>query len=398
MISLQEARAIIAQNVGPLAPISISLAQAHQRILRRPAATLEDLPGFDRSAMDGYALNGDDMAEKFRIVGEIQPGCEPTVEIGPGECARIFTGAQIPRGASVVIMQENTRREGDWIIVERRDPQTWIRKRGEDARVGDVLLKEGERLTAGSLSLLAQLGITEPEVSPRPRAIHFTTGNELVAPSATPKAGQIRDSNSSLIAALLAEAQAELVRQDRCADSLDLLVSTIEASPADSWDLLLISGGASVGDYDFGARALERLGFTVHFRKINLRPGKPLVFATRGSQGAFVIPGNPLSHFITYQVAIRLAVERMEGAAPRWSMVRAELAAPLISKPDPRETWNPARVSLEAGVLKATPLAWQSSGDLRVLPATNALIPVAPQEGSRDRGAAAECLLLDLPA
>jgi molybdopterin molybdotransferase len=397
MISLQEARAQIADAVRTLAPAAAPLAEAHGRILREPIASSEDLPAFDRSAMDGYAVNAGDRAERFRVIGEIQPGVEPSLEIRAGECARIFTGAQIPRGASQVIMQEDVARDGEWIVPHRRDAKTWIRRRGEDARRGDVLLSQGARLHAGSLSLLAQLGVTRPRVSPRPRAIHFTTGNELVDPDTIPAQGQIRDSNSSLVAALLAESGARLTHQGRCSDSLDLLVDAISARPFADWDLLLISGGASVGDYDFGARALDRLGFTTHFRKINLRPGKPLVFATRGAQAAFVIPGNPLSHFVTFHTAIRLAIECMEGSAPRWPMAPAGLMEPLPAMPDARETWWPAHVESGHETLLARPLAWQSSGDIRVLPTTNALLRIAPKAGPFERGARVDCLLLDLP-
>jgi len=397
MISLQEARAQIAEAVRTLDPAAAPLAEAHGRILREPVASPEDLPAFDRSAMDGYAVNAGDQAERFRVVGEIQPGVEPFFEIRGGECARIFTGAQIPRGASQVIMQEEVARDGEWIVPQRRDAKTWIRRRGEDARRGDVLLSPGERLHAGSLSLLAQLGVAQPRVSPRPRAIHFTTGNELVDPDKIPAQGQIRDSNSSLVAALLTESGARLIQQGRCPDSLDLLVDAISATPSADWDLLLISGGASVGDYDFGTRALERVGFTIHFRKVNLRPGKPLVFATRGAQAAFVIPGNPLSHFVTFHTAIRLAIECMEGSAPRWPLVQAELTEPLPTMPDARETWWPANVKPGHEALLARPLPWQSSGDLRVLPATNALLRIAPDAGAFQRGARIDCLLLDLP-
>jgi molybdopterin molybdotransferase len=397
MISLQEARAQIVVAVRALDPATVPLSEAHGRILREAVASAEDLPAFDRSAMDGYAVNAGDRAERFRVIGEIQPGAAPSMEIREGECARIFTGAQIPSGASQVIMQEDVTREGEWIVPHRRDGKTWIRRRGEDARRGDVLLSPGERLHAGSLSLLAQLGATQPRVTPQPRVIHFTTGNELVDPDKIPGQGQIRDSNSSLVAALLSESGARLERQGRCSDSLDLLVDTISAAASTDWDLLLISGGASVGDYDFGTRALERVGFTIHFRKINLRPGKPLVFASRGTQAAFVIPGNPLAHFVTFHTAIRLAIECMEGSAPRWPLVQAELAAPLSAKPDARETWWPASVKSGRETLLAQPLSWQSSGDLRVLPATNALLRVAPETGPFESGARIDCLLLDLP-
>ena len=393
MISLAEARASIAAAVQPLASVETPLASAQGRVLRADVAAEEDMPAFDRSAMDGYAVGAEDRSKRFRVVSEIQPGAAPAVEIRAGECVRIFTGAQIPAGAAQVIMQENVTREGEWMTPARRDAKTWIRHRGEDARRGDVLLRAGVRLGAGELALLAQLGVVQPRVSPAARVIHFATGNELTDPAAMPAAGQIRDSNSTLIAALLADCGARLTHQRRCGDSLDKLTAAIAAA-GEAWDALLISGGASVGDYDFGARALEALGFTIHFRQINLRPGKPLIFATRARQCAFVIPGNPVSHFVTFHTAIRHALECLESAPPSWVLARPELAEDLPAKPDARETFWPAHVAPRDGALRAHPLAWQSSGDLRGLVGANALLRIAPGTGPVRAGELAECLLL----
>ena len=393
MISLAAARSLIAAAVLPLDAVRVPLAAAHGRVLRADVAADADLPAFDRSAMDGYALGADDDSARLRVVAEVQPGAAAPVEIRRGECARIFTGAQIPPGAGRVLMQEDATRDGDWMTPQRRGAKTWIRRRGEDARRGDVLLRAGVRLGAGEVALLAQLGAVQPAVSPAARVRHITTGNELVDPSATPGPGQIRDSNSALVAALLAESGARLVGQARCGDSLEALAAAVENAGAD-WDALLLSGGASVGDYDFGARALERLGFTLHFRQINLRPGKPLIFATRGRQVAFVIPGNPVSHFVTFHVAIRLALECLESAPPSWPLAPVELAEDFPAPPDARETFWPAQVEIREGRLRVRPLAWQSSGDLRGLVAANALLPVAPGTGPVKAGAPVPVLLL----
>jgi molybdopterin molybdotransferase len=395
MISLDEARASIAQTVPALPPSRVPLAQARGRILREDILSPEDLPAFDRSAMDGYAVALDDRSERFRVIAEIQPGALDDVRIGPGECARIFTGAAIPAGASQVIMQEDTRREGEFMIPTERDTIAHVRQRGEDARQGSVLLRAGVRLGAAELSLLAQVGVMSPLVSPAVRALHFTTGNELVDPSTQPAPGQIRDTNSTLVAALLAERGVELVRQGRCHDSLEALSNTIAAAGPDTWDLLLISGGASVGDYDFGARALEALGFQIHFRQMNLRPGKPLVFATRGAQVAFVVPGNPVSHFVTFHTAIARALEQREAGPESWPLVQATLHGEIDESPNPRETWWPSRLSLEAGALTATPLVWQSSGDLCGLVSINALLRIPPRSQPFSAGAVISCLALD---
>ncbi|MDR3404950.1 MAG: molybdopterin molybdotransferase MoeA [Chthoniobacter sp.] len=394
MLSLAEARSIIEQHVQPLASVPMPLAAARGRVLREDIFAPDDLPAFDRSAMDGYAIDAKDPSPKFRVVMEVQAGPAPMGKIGPGECARIFTGAQIPAGASQVIMQEDVERDGEWITVRERHKKMWIRYRGEDARQGERLLTTGVRLRAGELSLLAQLGAVQPRIGCAPRVIHFATGNELVDPSAAPGPGQIRDSNSTLITALLADVGAQLVAQSRCGDALDTLVQAIREHPPEDWDCLLISGGASVGDYDFGTRALAELGFQVHFGQMSIRPGKPLVFATRGAQVAFVIPGNPVSHFVTFQIAIRFALERLEGAMPAWETVNLELAEDLPAKPNERHTLWPVHVGMREGRLRIWPLAWQSSGDLRGLLGANALVPIAPGAGGAKKGEMVECVLL----
>ena len=386
MISLEQARALIAEKLQPLAPVRVRLNAARRRVLRETIVAPHDFPPFDRSAMDGYAVAIDDHSERFCVVAEVQAGSISERAIAAGECARVFTGAQIPSGASQVLMQEDVERTGEWMIPKMRDRTTHVRLRGEDARAGTPLLHAGQRLGACDVSLLAHLGAIEPLVGTAPRVLHLVTGRELVPPEQLPADGQIRDTNSSLIASLLAESGAELVQQTRCGDDLVETLNAIRSIPEGAWQVLLISGGASVGEYDFGARALRELGFEIHFDRINLRPGKPLIFATRGPQAAFVIPGNPVSHFVTYHVAIRSAFEVLEGIKPAWELARLILDETLAGKAGPRETWWPARVLLRAGNLHAHPLAWRSSGDLCGLAGANGLLRILPGQGARSAG------------
>ena len=392
MISVEEARAVIARTARPLEAMRGQLLDCRGRILREDVIAAEELPAFDRAAMDGYAVDLQDSSPQFRVVAEIQPGAARAVTLRAGECARIFTGAALPAGASQVIMQEDVERRGEFMVPLRRTRKTHVRQRGEDAARGSTLLHAGARLGPVELSLLAQIGCIGPLVSPRARVLHLTTGNELVDPSAAPQCGQIRDSNSTLIAALLAERGALLVEQDRCSDSLEALIFRIKNAAA-PFDLLLISGGASVGDYDFGARALEALGLEIHFRQLNLRPGKPLVFASRQRQLAFVVPGNPVSHLVTFHLLIASALDCLENKASERSLVRAKLATNLAG--NPRETWSPARVKLTAVGLIAQPLPWQSSGDLCGIAGANALLRIPAGSADLNADDSAECLLLD---
>ncbi len=378
MHSLEAARALIAGACHPLPPERVPLAQALGRVLRESVAAREDFPAFDRSAFDGYALRAAEAAGPLRVVAEIPAGSAPTIELAAGECARIFTGAQLPAGADAILMQEDCHCEGDSVsqlstLNSQLMPWHGVRRRGEDAAVGDVLLHRGTRLGAVETSLLAQLGHTAPLVGTVPRIFHVVTGSELVPPDQTPEPGKIRDSNTTLIAGLAAAFGASVTAR-RAGDDLPTLLSALGSAPDFGWDVLLISGGASVGDYDFGARALGELGFSIQFSQVNLRPGKPLIFATRGRQLAFVIPGNPLSHFVCWHVAIRAALEMLttgETALPLFTVI-ADSALPG----NPRETWWPARLSIAEGRAVAVPLKWRSSGDMTAISDADLLLRI----------------------
>ena len=396
MISLADARTQIQAHLRPLAARTVPLAEARGRVLREEVRAREDIPAFDRSAMDGYAVALEDDSAQFRVVGEIQPGANVALQLQHGEAARIFTGAPLPAGASQVLLQEKVRAEGNVITPLERTRTTHVRKRGEDARRGDLLLPAGTRLGAGELALLAGIGLTQPRVSPPCRVAHLVTGNELVDPAMEPKSGQIRDSNSTLVRAFVHAMGGELTFQERVADDFELQFQKVRALES-SFDLLLVSGGASVGDYDFGARLLTALGYQIHFTKINLRPGKPTIFATRGPQAAFILPGNPVSHFVVLHVAVRLALDQLAGATVTWPMVQMPLAGDIAYRPDPRETFWPARVTAEDGRLVARALRWQSSGDVTGLTGANVLLQLSGATTAPKAGSPVNFLLLEAP-
>jgi molybdopterin molybdotransferase len=398
MLNLHEAHELVARHVLPVQPERVPLDAACGRGLREAVAADADIPGFDRSAMDGYALRGDDDSLQFRVVAEIPAGACPSVRIGMGECARVFTGSAIPEGATQVVVQEVAQRSGDTVTFTRRDKATNIRRRGEDARRGDLLLNIGTLLRPVELSLLAQLGCTAPLLAGRPRILHVVTGSELVPPGEKPGPGQIRDSNSTMIAALVAAAGAAMTAQKRAGDDADTLLSAIRGVPVSEWDMLLISGGAGGGDFDCGRRAIEELGFTLHFDSLNLRPGKPLVFATRDRQAAFVIPGNPLSHFVCWHTVIRPALDVLALGALRFNLVTLPVGGSHTLSGHPRETWWPARLHWESAGPIAEPLRWQSSGDLTRLVGVNTLLRIPSNHPPTAPGGRLEALILDAEA
>lgn len=372
MISIEEARRIIRSHVRESGVVESGLANAAGAVLAAPVLSDSDYPSGDRATMDGYVIRADETPGSFRLAGEVPAGAVPDKSLGQGEAMRIFTGALIPAGGGRVIMQEEARREGDLVHIDHFQENRFIRPQGSEAKTGDIVLPAGTVLGPAEIAILAQVGAVRPRVVRRPVIRHLATGNELVAPDQCPGPGQIRDTNSSLLAALLQAHGIDLTDSTRVADD----PASLTKIAGGNWDLLLVSGGASVGDYDFGAEALRRLGFTIHFDRVNLRPGKPLTFATRGHQAAFVIPGNPVSHFVCHHVAIRLAVELLAGLPESWSFLELPLQGGEAVKPDPRETFWPAKVCVQEGRLVVSPVRWSTSGDTFSLAGTNALARV----------------------
>jgi molybdopterin molybdotransferase len=357
----------------------VPLAAALGRVLREPARADLDSPPFDASAMDGYALRAADASQPLRLIGESAAGAAFPGTVGPGEGVRIFTGAPVPAGADCVVKQEDTILDGPNVRITKI-PRSghFIRRRGENRRAGDIVVPAGARLGPPELAALASSGVTQPLVTRRPRVAHVVTGNELVPPDRTPTGAQIRDSNSSLVAALVAQHGGELTTHAHLPDDLATAQATLAALP--DYDVLLISGGASVGDHDFARPALTALGYTLHFQQINLRPGKPLVFASKGERLAFALPGNPVSHWVTFNLFVAPLLQKLvtglDAAPPR---LRGRLApgGPL-PPPDARQTIWPAHVTVVDGEAHLTLLTLASSGDSSGLVGANALVPIPP--------------------
>ena len=370
--SLKEAMAAIQRLCEPLVAERVPLETALGRVLRESVCAPEDIPACDRSTRDGYAILQHDPAPVFQVVDTLYAADWKPRQLKPGEAVRVATGAALPCAGLRVVMQENVAtQDGSFRIVT---PETALnrRQRGEDVPAGGLLVPLGTRLNAGKLALLATVGCVQPRVNPRLCVVHLTTGDEVVPPEQTPLPGQIRDSNSILIRSLLQPWPCDIF-QTHLPEDFALAKTACEKLSAEfaRADMVLISGGASVGEKDFTSQLLTRLGFTIHFSQVNLRPGKPLIFGTQGRRVAFGLPGNPLSHFVCFHFAVAIALARLAGEAPP-QFWRGRLAAPLTAALCPRETLWPARRE-GAGLL---PLPWSSSGDVTCFAAANALLRV----------------------
>jgi molybdopterin molybdotransferase len=245
-------------------------------------------------------------------------------------------------------------------------------------------------LQPGTVGLLASVGCAQLLVSRLPRVLHIATGNEIVLPEQVPAHGQIRDSNSSLIRSFLNQ-WGVTPEQKRVAEDKNAIHCALR-TPRSAYDLLLVSGGASVGEHDFTRRLLEEAGFTIHVSKTRARPGKPLIVAQRGGILAFGLPGNPLAHFVCLNLYVRAALEAWSGQSQKTSFQRGQLAEDLPAGGNARETFWPARWQLDGGSAKLMPLRWSSSGDLTALATANALIRVGSGEQELKRGSRVEFL------
>lgn len=382
MITVAELWTRLDALAQPLSPERVSLASSHGRVLREPILAPEDQPPFDRSAIDGYLVHAEQPAGEVALTGSVQPGKPAPATPSVGTALRVLTGSALPSDHAALVMQEDTERTASGRLRLLQTPSTrMIRRRASQARAGDTLLSAGQSLNAGALALLASIGATQPLVSRRARMAHLVTGGELVAPEVQPAAGQIRDSNSTLVAALLRDAHADLVWQQRVSDSRTATAEALASALATDADIILISGGASVGDHDHTGALLGDTGFTIHCDKVASRPGKPFIAASRDGRLAFGLPGNPLSHFVCFHLFVKRVLARLAGAEAT-SLVRATLAPRAEVRPDPRETWWPCVWADEGAQRRVLPLPWRDSSDLTVLGAAEGLLRVPAATGA----------------
>jgi len=399
MLEVSNALDIVLGRTAALPAVSVRLsAGALGRVVTEPVTSDLDSPPYAKSVMDGYAVRSQDTLApaNLTVIEEVPAGRMPTRSVGPGQAARVMTGAPIPDGADAVIPHEEVQASGDMVRVARAvKPGTFILPRGREMRAGDVVIPAGTVLTPVAFGLLAAVGRTDVRVHPAPRLAIISTGDELVEPPTRPGPGQIRNSNGPMLVALAALAGAEarylgIARDDKA--GLAMLVR----DGLDQSDVLVLSGGVSAGKFDFVPDVLRELGVESHFHKVRMKPGKPLLFGTRGATLVFGLPGNPVSSFVGFELFIRPALRKMGGQAiPGPTFVPVPLAADLNADND-RPTYAPATLNRTADGLRVHPAGWFGSADLRGLLVTDALIALPAGAVSYTAGFAVPTLPLNL--
>lgn len=402
MISVAEAISIVKRETPGLPVEDVALTDALGRVLAQDVSADSDLPPFDRSQMDGYALRADDVQSvpaKLKIVGESAAGHGWHQEIHSGEAVRIMTGAPVPAGADSVQQVELTRELDGGREVEILDAVSLGRsivRRGNEIKAGETVLMAGEPITAATMAVLASFGYARVGVGRRPRLAVMATGSELVAVDKKPARDQIRDSNNYSISAYAEIAGADVERLTLVGDDTSSLKRQI-AEAAERSDVVVTSGGVSVGVYDFTKPALRDLGAQIFFERVALRPGKPTVFAKfpNGTLG-FGLPGNPVSVSVTFNLFARTAILAMQGAQQTELQKETAVLEKDVKGASERESYLPASLSTnDEGQLMAMPLKWGGSSDFVGFVKATALI-IVPQD-TRVLEARAKVQVVHLP-
>lgn len=380
MLTLDELNALIANalQAPTKAGETVALHQAQGRVLDADVISPLNMPVVDVSAMDGYAFHHDGTT-RLVLIGESVAGKPFAGKVGAGECVRIMTGAVVPEGADSVEMQENVVRDGEHIVLSQKVKSgSHIRRAGEEVREGETVLRAGQVLTAADILLLAALGQAHVKVRARFAVGVFSTGDELVSPGgALSERGQIYDSNRALLIALLQEMPVEIIDGGIVRDDLAAIKDTL-AEMGGRCDVILTSGGVSVGDYDFLKDAVQALG-EIKSYKVKMKPGKPFVFGRVGKAVYFGLPGNPVSGFVGFSRIVRPALWQMAGADP--APEAFSLVVPLAQG----VRKSAGRRDFQRGHLQRTESGWQ-------------VVPQGAQDSHRIYGLARANCLIDLPA
>lgn len=397
MITVDQALSIVLDHVEPLGVETVPLEEAHRRILAEDVRADMDLPPFDRARMDGYALRAADVIAvpaRLRVIGEIAAGAKFDKELKAGEAVKIFTGAPVPDGADAVQKIEVTRASGNTVeILEPVTTGQFITPHASEVATGGVIAEAGREIGPGEMAALASFGYASVRVARRPRVAVLSTGSELVDVSTKPLAAQIRNSNTYTLAAYAQRAGAVVDMLPTVEDTTDATRDALIRA-ADNRNIVITSGGVSMGDYDLVKVTLKEIGAEIYFDKVIIRPGKPIVFAKRGETFFFGLPGNPVSTSVTFNVFARPAIRKMQGEiSPLLQTVGAQLSRALKDSSS-RRSYLPGRLFIDEGRAKVEPLKWGGSSDLVAFMRANALIVVREEVHEVAEGELVNVMLL----
>lgn len=398
MLSYSHALQMVLEKLSPLPAETLSLPDALGRILAEDVAACWDMPPVDNSAMDGYAFAFDGLSPEgqLSVAGLSRAGAGFAEQVAPGEAIKIMTGAPMPAGCDTVVAFEDAVEDKGCIRLGKKTKKSdHVRYRGEEFREGEILLHQGSQLRAGEIGLLASAGVAQVSVHRIPQVALLTTGDELVDLGIRPGPGQIVNSNLYLFTARIREegftVRSLNIAQDERHALTERLAQGLDA------DMLVTTGGVSMGDYDLVQDCLKDLGFELGFWKVAIKPGKPTLFGTIKGKPVLGLPGNPAAVALTFQLFVRPALRRLAGFRdPLSPMCRATLAAPVRGG-GKRQTFFWGKVEVKEGRYVFTPSNVQSSGQNRCMQDAHALLPVPIDSPDLEVGQGVEIMMIYLP-
>jgi molybdopterin molybdotransferase len=392
LISVVEALDHVLAHASPLPPEQVPLDEALGRVLAGELKALRTQPPADVSAMDGYAARASDLANipaQLRVIGEVAAGRPFTAAVSAGQAARIFTGGVMPGGADTVVVQEITQRTGDIVTVSKPVSKgRHIRRQGLDFRRGDTLFTAGHRLSARDLALLAGMNHPRVPLHRRPKIALFATGDELVAPGEEPGPGQIVYSNGFALVALARQEGAAVVDLGLIKDDLDATIAAVRAARDAAADILVTTGGASVGEYDLVHKAFAAEGMDLSFWKVAMRPGRPLMHGRLGGMHVLGLPGNPVSAYVCAFLFLVPLIRRMCGRDDLSMPTESALLGSALPANDERADYLRATLRLSTEGLVATAFPVQDSSMMLPLAKADCLVirePYAPAAAAGSR-------------
>jgi molybdopterin molybdotransferase len=398
VITFEQARDAIITQVSKLnrAVVAVDLAidEAAGSVLAQPIAADRDYPPFDRATRDGFAVRAAEATAgaSLRCIGEVKAGDADVASLEKNSCIQIMTGAALPSAADAVVMIEYTRRDGDLIhFTQAATPGQNIVKQGSEASKDQVLLTPGTRLGYAELALAAQVGAAKLRCAKKPRVAILSTGDEIIPFDTNPAPFQIRNSNVISLTEQVRQAGGEPVPLGNAADEPGSLEQNIARGLHE--DILVLSGGVSMGKYDLVEDVLKKLGATFYFDSVAIRPGKPAVFALCNGKPVFGLPGNPISTMVTFQLFVVPAIDMLSGCAPRpLPFLQSTLATPLAEKPGMTH-FLPALLEWRNSSSTVSPLPWQGSGDTVSMARANCFLVVPSSVSTLPAGEKVNVLL-----
>jgi molybdopterin molybdotransferase len=398
LISVAEALDHVLAHAAPLPADEVPIDEAAGRVLAFNLKARRTQPPADVSAMDGYAVRAGDVANapvRLKIIGEVAAGRPFNSAIGPGEAARIVTGGFVPAGADTVVIQELTKRDGDWVEVQKRAAKGRnVRPQGLDFRTGDALFEKGHRLTARDLALAAGMNHPLVPVHRQPKVALFATGDELVPPGAEPGPGQIVYSNGFALAALARAEGAAVVDLGVVADDLEETIAAVRRASDLDADILVTTGGASVGEHDLVQKAFAAEGMALSFWKVAMRPGRPLMHGRLGAMAVLGLPGNPVSSYVCAFLFLVPLIRKLSGREDLVVPTEPAVLGCDLPENDERADFLRARLSDGADGPVATPFPTQDSSMMAPLAQAGCLVIREPHAPAAKAGS--HCVMVRL--